>query len=161
MRILEKAGIPPATDKVRKPNQDNPRGYFEIDNIVDRLGQDPNMVFGFGGRALKVIHYGLKILPECDYKILYVERDLDEVMASMERMAGIADPDRAGTKKAFERLAKKVKAHIDSRKDMKVLYISHRSLVTDPGPEIDGIIEFLKIDPQKRGEMIDAIDPAL
>ncbi len=161
MRILDNAGLSIATDKVREPDTDNPKGYFEIDNVVNKLKYDPNMVFDYEGKVLKVIHYGLKHLPEGDYKIVYIDRDLDEVMASMEKMMSQDDPDQKATKAAFAKLDLKVKALIESRQDMNVLYINHRDLVTDPGPTIDQIIEFLDIDSSKRQTMIDAIDRKL
>ncbi len=158
MRILSAAGLPIATDERREADKDNLHGYFEIDSIVDRLKAEPNVVGRYEGKVLKVIHYGLQYLPRGDYKVVYIERDLDEVMASMEKMSGKPDPNREETKEAFRRLGEKVRGEIKARPDMRALYISHRKLLTDPGPEIDAIISFLGVDASRRGDMLSAID---
>ncbi|MBU0762115.1 MAG: sulfotransferase [Candidatus Altiarchaeota archaeon] len=158
MRILAAAGLPIATDEVREADKDNLHGYFEVDAIVDRIKENPDYVRGFDGKVLKVIHYGLQYLPKGDYKVVYIERDLDEVMSSMEKMTGKPDPNREETKQAFRKLGEKIKKEMGEREDMDVLYISHRKLLTEPNPEVERIIDFLGIDNLRLGDMVSAID---
>jgi hypothetical protein len=158
MRILASAGLPIASDDRRAADKDNLHGYFEIDSIVDRLGENPQLIRKYDDKVLKVIHYGLKYLPEGDYKIVYIERELKEVMSSMEKMTGEPDPRVDETCEAFRKLGEKVKKEINERADMQVLYISHRRLLTDPMPEIARISDFLGIDASLREDMVCAID---
>ncbi|MFC2162656.1 sulfotransferase domain-containing protein [Candidatus Altiarchaeota archaeon] len=159
MRILAKAGMPIASDGERTADNDNVHGYFEVASIVDKIIADPSVVLKYDGQVLKVIHFGIKHFPPGDYKIIYIDRDLDEVMMSMEKMMGEPDPDRQATKDAFASFAEKVKSVMAERGDMEVLYVNHRDLVTDPSPVIDSIIEFYGIDPGKKDDMMSAIDP--
>jgi hypothetical protein len=159
MRMLAKAGLPIAADGRRKADKDNLHGYFEVSSIVNRLQQNPELIREYDGQVVKVIHYGLEYLPPGDYRIVYVERDLDEVMMSMEKMIGEPDPQREKTKAAFADLDKKVKNMLSERPDVRVLYVSYRDLVTEPAPVVDEIIGFLGIDPAKKQEMMSAVDP--
>jgi hypothetical protein len=159
MRILDNAGLPIATDKERRADKDNVHGYFEVDNIVNKLKEKPEFVFDYDGKVLKVIHYGLQYLPKGDYKLVYIERDLDEVMMSMEKMIGVEDPKREQTKRAFAAFNDKAKAMADERDDIDFLLVAHRDLVTDPAPVVDEIISFLDIDPARKDDMLSAIDP--
>ena len=161
MRILDAAGLEIATDKVRGPDHCNPQGYYEIDNIVNKLKHEPDLIFEYSGKVLKVIHYGLEYLPKGEYKIVYIERDLDEVMASMDKMIGQTDNHRESTKKAFQKLGEDVKKLIAQRDDMNVLYISHRTLLTEPKIEIERMINFLDLDSSKMDDMLNAIDKTL
>ena len=44
MRILHKAGLPIAADNKRKADYDNKHGYFEIDNIINKLKDNPDII---------------------------------------------------------------------------------------------------------------------
>ncbi len=33
MRMLEAGGVPPLTDGLRAPNEDNPQGYYECERV--------------------------------------------------------------------------------------------------------------------------------
>lgn len=158
MRILEKSGMPIATDEKRGPDESNVHGYFEVESIIDRLKENPGIVFDYDNKVLKVINYGIKYLPEGDYMMIYIERDLDEVMASMEKMTGKKDPDILNTKRAFESLNEEAKKLISERSDIRVLPVKHGDFMTKPGPVIDKIINFYGINPDKKPGMLSAID---
>jgi hypothetical protein len=158
MQILAKAGMPIATDEHREADKDNVHGYYEVDKIINKIMEKPETVFKYDNQVLKVIHYGLQFLPKGVYKIIYVERDLDEVMMSMERMIGKPDPVREKTKRLFDSYNKKIKKLIAERDDIDVLFVNHRDLFTDPGPVIDRIIEFYGIDSGRKKDMLSAID---
>lgn len=159
MEILFKAGMPIAKDDLRKPDENDVYGYFEIEGIIDKIKADPKIVFNYDNKVLKVIHFGLQFLPEGNYKVIYIERNLDEVMVSMEKMIHKEDPNREETEEVFAKLNEEVKKHIQERNDMQVLFVNHHDLLTNPGPVIDRIIEFYCIDPAKKEEMVSVIDP--
>ncbi len=158
MRILLNAGMPIATDDKREANKDNKHGYFEVDQIINKIKDNPKIIFNFDNKVLKVIHYGLQFFPKGNYKIIYIKRGLDEVMISMEKMIGKPDPKRKETKRIFAEFAEKVKKLMKERNDMAVLIINHRDLLTNPEPVIDKIIEFYGIAPSKKEDMLKAID---
>jgi hypothetical protein len=88
MRMLEEGGMPIVTDGVRTADEDNPRGYYE-DERVKNLARvaDTSWLREARGKAVKIISYLLKDLPPANnYKVLFVRRDLHEILSSQGKM---------------------------------------------------------------------------
>ena len=54
MQMLEAAGVPILADDVRAPDEDNPKGYYELE-AVKRLTEDASFLDEAVGRAVKVV----------------------------------------------------------------------------------------------------------
>lgn len=161
MQILEAGGLAGATDKKRKPDDSNPKGYLEIENIINKLKDNPNYVFEFEGKVLKVIAYGLQYLPAGSYKVIYVERSIEEVLDSMERMVGAKDEQRKDTKKAFIRLNEKTKTEISKRDDIDVLFVNYNEILSNPSKSLESIHNFLGDKSLDLGKMMKVVDNRL
>ncbi len=98
MKMLEAGGVPIMTDGVRAADEDNPRGYFEVERVKDlEMEADKRWIRDARGKALKVISFLLKELPEdCAYRVVFMRRDLSEVVASQNKML-----DRRGEENAI------------------------------------------------------------
>jgi hypothetical protein len=105
MRMLEAGGIPALTDGVRAADADNPKGYYEFE-AVKRTKVDASWVAGARGRAVKMVYLLLADLPAAErgstggqaasgtaYRVVFMRRDLREVVASQAAML-----ERAGKK---------------------------------------------------------------
>ena len=88
MQMLESGGLDIATDGIRKPGEDNPKGYYEYERVKDLEKEtDKSYLEEFRGKTIKVISFLLKDLPETNnYKVLFMRRDLPEVLASQKKM---------------------------------------------------------------------------
>lgn len=88
MKMLDAAGIPIMTDAIRTADVDNPKGYFEFERVKDlEKESDRSWVREARGKALKVISWLLKDLPDDNaYQIVFMRRDIDEVLASQNKM---------------------------------------------------------------------------
>lgn len=158
MQILEAGGMPIATDKKRKPDYDNPRGYLEIESIIDKLKATPDFILDFEDKAVKVIAYGLQYLPSGDYRVIYVERNIEEILDSQERMIGAKDEKREETREVFIKLNEKTKTDIEKRADMDVLFVNYNEILSNPKKSLKEIHRFLKdkkLDLEKMMEVID------
>ena len=84
MQMLEAGGLPCATDGERAADEDNPRGYFEVERVKTLSnGVDPTWLAGCRGQVIKVISSLLQSLPtHLNYRVIFVTRDLGEVLAS-------------------------------------------------------------------------------
>jgi hypothetical protein len=82
------------TDSERVADIDNPKGYFEYERVKDLEKEtDKSYVREGRGKVLKVISFLIKDLPDDnDYRVIFMRRDLDEVLASQNKMI-----DRLGT----------------------------------------------------------------
>src|SRR3569833_79554 len=86
MQMLAAGGMPMLTDGVRGPDPDNPRGYFAF-GPVKRTPQDARWLAGAPGKAVKVVHSLLPALPGgYEYRVLFMLRDMHEVLASQDTM---------------------------------------------------------------------------
>ena len=86
MQMLDAAGHPCLTDGVRRADADNPRGYFEYEK-VKRLRRDCSWIPEAKGKAVKIIVQLIPFLPsEFSYRIIFIERDISEVLASQRKM---------------------------------------------------------------------------
>ncbi len=163
MQIINAGGIPISFDKSRKPDDNNPKGYFELEGgkIINKLMESIFPLDLYKGEFIKITAYGLKYLPEGKYKIIYSERNIDEILDSMEKMTGEKDKDRSKNKDSFEKLDKIIKQKIISREDIEVLFLNYNEIIKEQEKNIKKIMSFLKINDLDVEEMMSVIDSGL
>ncbi|RLF26862.1 MAG: nucleotide pyrophosphatase [Thermoplasmata archaeon] len=161
MQMLKAGGMPVATEEKREADENNPKGYLEIEGIIDRLRENPDLIFRYTGQAIKIIAYGLQYLPPGDYKIIYIERDIEEVLDSIEKMIGKKDTERDKTRKSFTRLNEKIKKEINSRGDIEVLMVNYNDVIQHPEENAKKIYEFIGIQSLDVDKMIYSVDKNL
>ena len=54
MQMLDRAGMETVTDNIRKADSDNPRGYYEFEQ-VKKIGEDPSWLSTVRGKAVKMV----------------------------------------------------------------------------------------------------------
>ena len=139
MRMLEAGGIPPFTDGERSADVDNPEGYYEFQRVME-LERDPDKgwVRGARGRALKVISFLLRFLPdENAYRIVYMRRNLDEVLVSQDKMLdrlGRPAPggDLEATKEAYRNDIVAARLFARKQPNMEMLEVHYAEAIADP-----------------------------
>lgn len=161
MQSLKEGGLPVAADGIRKPDESNPKGYLEVESIIDKLRDNPEFVFNFEDQVLKVVAYGLQYLPSGNYKVVYMERNIEEVLDSMEKMMDSTDEEREGTKLAFEKLNEKTKSDISQRQDMDVLFINYNEILSNPEEHLAKVHRFFEDKNLDLEKMVQAVDNAL
>jgi hypothetical protein len=149
MKMLAEGGIPLLTDGVRAADESNPEGYYELEKVkeLDKAG-DLSWLNQARGKVVKIISFLLPRLPDTlDYRVLFMHRDLHEVIASQNRMlvqrgesAG-TDDDRMMT--LFDEHVKKVKQVIAARPCFDVIDIDYHDVLDQPHRQATRINEFL------------------
>lgn len=88
MRMLEAGGLPVFTDGLRQADPSNPHGYYELERVKELdKGGDVSWLADARGKAVKIISFLLTHAPETyDYQVIFMRRDLDEIVASQNRM---------------------------------------------------------------------------
>jgi len=162
MQILSAGGVPMAFDESRPADESNPKGYYELEGgkIINKLANGAFPLDQFKGRFIKITTYGLQFLPPGNYKIIYSERNLEEILDSMEKMAGIKDGQRDETRESFKKLNELTKNKISTRGDTQILLVNYNDILSDPEPHIRKIIAFLEL-PLDFQKMIDVVDQKL
>lgn len=164
MQILDAGGIPSEFDQAsRPPDDDNPRGYFELEGgkIINKL-MDKEFTFEpYKGKFVKITAYGLKFLPKGNYKIIYSQRNIEEILDSMEKMAKIQDENREDTRIVFTKLNEMIIHQIKEREDIDVLFVNYNEIVANPSENIKKIYDFLGSAEFDLDKMIAAVDKSL
>jgi hypothetical protein len=163
MQILFAANLPVSFDDSRPPDPNNPKGYFELEGgkIINKLMNNTFPFKNFLGTFIKITAYGLKFLPMGNYKIIYSERNIEEILDSMEKMAQIKDYEREDTKTSFLHLNNMIKKTIKDRDDCQVLYANYNNIISDSEKSIMEICDFLNLSSEYSSAMINSIDNKL
>ena len=86
MQMLDAGGLECFTDGERTADDSNPRGYYEHE-AVKSLGKNARFLKEAEGKVVKIIAQLLpKLPPRYRYRIVFMERDLMEVVQSQQRM---------------------------------------------------------------------------
>jgi predicted AlkP superfamily phosphohydrolase/phosphomutase/tetratricopeptide (TPR) repeat protein len=161
MQILEAAGIPPFTDGRRRADESNRKGYYEHDNVASLLSNpDRSWLVEAKGTAIKVVAPLLAGLPArvrkrdssaeaLHYRVLFMEREMKEVLQSQETML-----ERLGRSPAVsEKDADIGKAYCQQERHAKgwcaslgvhAMSVSYEALVHRPDEVLPGIGQFLE-----------------
>ncbi len=148
MQMLAAAGVEPYTDQRRAADEDNPRGYFEHENAT-RLRQDKSWIPDARGKAVKIVANLLPHLPTGeDYRIVFLHRNLDEVVASqramltrLRRPGGRVD-DRA-LARTYTRQLVQVQTWLRRQPEMYVLPVNYEVALGDPATVATRLARFL------------------
>lgn len=167
MQMLAAGGLEVITDGVRKPGEDNPKGYFEDERVLDlhRDDADRSWVQSTRGKAVKVISFLLKHLPHTNnYKVVFMRRDLPEVLVSQARMLehrGEANdtPDEQMLK-IWEDHLWKVNYFLKHSPHLDFIDVTYRHAVEDPVEQARRLRDFIDY-PLDVDEMAAAVDPTL
>jgi len=163
MQILKAGEIPISFDESRKPDENNPKGYYELEGgkIINKLIEGTFPLEEFKGKFIKVTAFGLKFLPPGKYKIIYSERNIEEILDSMEKMIGKKDSNREETKETFIKLNNMIKSVILEREDMDVIFLNYNQTLTNPEENINKIKMFLRLPEGIIENMLNVIDTRL
>lgn len=148
MQALEAGGLPVLTDHIRTSDDDNPKGYYEFEP-VKKTKQDPSWVSDARGKVVKVIYSLVYDLPQqFEYRIVFLERDLDEVIASQKKMllrrgskgGGVDDKK---LKELFQAELTRFRHWIRNQKCFSMLPIKYASMIAAPLKTAEKIDQFL------------------
>jgi hypothetical protein len=157
--------MPIFTDRKREADEDNPRGYFETEKAT-QLRKNRDWVREATNMGVKIVAQLLPYMPrEVPVRVVFIERDLDEVLASQKTMlerkkrrdGKYADEQ---IRAAFSRQLTIVKRWLARNPNAWTLYVQHRDVVRDPRAAATAISEFLggRLDVEA---MVRAVDPSL
>ena len=157
MKMLEAGGLKVFVDNLRTPDADNPEGYYEYERVKQLDKGDTAWVKDARGQVVKVISALLEHLPpENEYKVLFMCRSLDEVLASQQKMlarrgeksdpaedeqiAGISDEEMA---RLFRKHLASVESWLKGQPNFSVLDVDYNEMLGNPEPQIEAVNRFL------------------
>jgi predicted AlkP superfamily phosphohydrolase/phosphomutase/tetratricopeptide (TPR) repeat protein len=147
MQILHAGGVPVMTDERRWADDNNPLGYYEYEPVKN-LAKDAKWLQDAEGKVVKVISQLLYFLPQnYRYKIIYMNRDLDEVMQSQQKMLGKSQQEVSmAVYESFRKEHEKMKKWVEKRPNVSLMEVNYAGVIDNPEEECRKIKEFLKKD---------------
>ena len=149
MKMLEAGGLAILTDNLREADANNPKGYYEFERVKQMKDGDFAWLPEAVGKVVKIVTGLIMFLPSnYNYKIIFMKRDLEEVLSSQKKMLGrlgkeddnIPDDKMA---KVYEEHLKQVKGWLVRQPNIEVLYVNYNTMVADPTESLHKVNEFL------------------
>ncbi len=167
MKMLEAGGLPVLTDGLRSADEDNPKGYYEVERVKGLAEEaDKGWLAAARGKGVKVISYLLKSLPpQFNYKVVFIRREMEEVLASQRKMlarrgeAEATPPERM--RALFEDDLWRASYQLKRRPEFETIELHYSAVLARPLEEARRLAAFLG----RRGldieAMAAAVDPQL
>jgi len=150
MKMIAEGGLEVMQDGIREKDIDNPNGYFEFETVKQLPQGNSAWLKNASGKAVKVISSLLEYLPpNYFYKIIFMEREITEVLASQQKMLTNRNESNPVNdekiKQDFQKHLKAIKAWLIRQPNMDVLYVNFNAMMADPRLFCNKIIEFLDL----------------
>jgi hypothetical protein len=163
MQMVQAGGMALLTDERREADDSNPRGYLEYER-VKQLKQDQSWLGEAEGKAVKIVAPLLPHLPASySYRVIFMERALEEVLQSQERMLerlgrAYSPGDRELLARAFGQQVERTKAWLRQQPNVKTLYVAHAEAVREPRDMAERVNVFLggALDVERMAAAVDA-----
>ncbi len=163
MQMLDHGGIEIVTDNIRAADPDNPRGYHEFER-VKKIKEDVSWLPATRGKAFKMVSQLLYHLPASEqYRIIFMERDLDEMLLSQEKMLQRLNQraaPREQIKQAFTLHLDRLHSWLRQQGNMQVLCVRYNLVLDRPEEQAARVNAFLGGKASVEG-MVKAIDVSL
>lgn len=147
MQMLESGGFPLLTDGIRARDESNPRGYYEYEKVKG-IETDSSWLDLARGKAVKIVIPLITHIPRSfDYKVIFMERDIGEVLVSQRSMVERQGADSTGIDEgrlgmAYINAIGRAKIHLKDNK-IPVLFTSYVDVLENPLKQAGLITEFL------------------
>jgi hypothetical protein len=163
MQMLDNGGVPVVTDSIRSADTDNPKGYYEFEQ-VKKIKRDTSWLPAVRGKAIKMVSQLLYDLPPTEvYRIVFMERDLDEMLRSQEKMLERLNrrpAPPAAMKLAYTDHLDRLHEWLPRQANMKVLRVCYNELLEMSTCQAERVKEFLRC-PADAEKMANTVDPSL
>lgn len=156
------------TDYQRAADIDNPKGYYEYERAKQLPQGNNEWLLEARGKTLKIISALLPYLPMiCPYRIIFMERELQEVLASQRKMMVHRIEDHTNTVTDNE-MTEHLQQHLYevetwlrvNREHLSCLRMNYNAVLKQPDIHIKQLNRYLGGNLDLAG-MISVIDPAL
>jgi hypothetical protein len=150
MKMLSEGGLPAVTDSIRGADEDNPNGYFEFEPVKKLADGENEWLAHANGKILKVVSGLLEHLPpDHNYRVLFMEREIKEILASQQKMLRRRSKESHTTDAEMEAQFREhlaaTKFWLARQPNMTVLYVDYNHLMASPDDYCQAIADFLGV----------------
>jgi hypothetical protein len=165
MQMLAAGGMTMMTDGLREADANNPKGYLEFEK-VKQLKKDNAWLPEAEGKVVKIVSHLLQsCLPGLQYQVVFMLRDVAEIVASQESMMKrlgkpVPPVPSAEVMAMYRQHLLTIQDWLARQPNFRVLYVLHRDLLKNSGPAVAKVNAFLggQLDV---AQMLTCVDPSL
>ena len=163
MQMLAAGGLAIMQDDRRPADTDNPRGYFEWQDIKGLPG-NPRLIEKTAGRVTKVISMLLPFLPRAHrFRIIFMNRPVEAIAASQEAMlrrhGQAAPPPRGETAAGLRKHRQRILEMLGESANVEFLQVDYPALLADPLRESERVAAFAGLEPGRAPAMAATVAP--
>ena len=150
MKMLAEGGLPVVTDSIRAADEDNPNGYFEFEPVKQLAQGQTEWLAQADHKIVKIVSALLEHLPATHhYKILFMEREIREILASqrkmLERRSEQSQTGDVEMEAQFREHLAAIKYWLARQPNMDVLYVDYNKLMSSPDDYCQSIADFIAV----------------
>jgi hypothetical protein len=165
MRMLEAGGLQAMTDHLRVPDESNPKGYYELEQVKQLKEGNNRWISEGSGKVVKIISALLEYLPpENQYRIVFMQRNMGEILASQREMLlrrgeptdQVGDDDLSGL---YQNHLARVAKWLAEQPNIQVIYLHYNQIMENPQAPIAQLCQFLQpsaLDPARMLTVVEA-----
>jgi len=160
MQVLNKAKVPILQDGVRESDISNPQGYFELEDVKNIVA-DNSFLDNAGGNAVKIVApLPIYMKPSLKYKMVFMRRDLEEILQSQEKML-LKDQtsEREKFRTIYEFHLKKTYRFF-AENNIPFIDVNYNELMAKPITTLTAVVEFLGLDADAE-DLSEVVNPEL
>jgi hypothetical protein len=142
MQLFNAANASIATDSIRVEDENNPKGYYELE-AVKGIVKNNSFLKELNGKTIKIVAPLVTFIDlSLQYRVVFMLRDLDEVVQSQEKMVGKDQQDQKEKFKSMYAL------HIEKSRQFLLTHsipfieIQYKELLQNPETCLQGLIDF-------------------
>lgn len=149
MQMLGAGGLDLFTDEKRMADDNNLKGYLEHEEVKN-LAKNKSWLPKANGKGVKIIAQLLPFLPQnYKYKIVFMERDIIEVVSSQQKMLGRLgkqvkdDTLPMGLVQDFNQTIAEIKSWIKNNRNVEAIFVDYNKVIEQPYQEALMVNDFL------------------
>lgn len=145
MQLLNKSSLDILSDGIRQKDISNPEGYYELE-AVKGIVRDNSFLKDAAGKVVKIVApLPIYLDKSLDYRIVFMRRDIEEVLKSQEKMLNKDQTsEREKFRTIYEMHLKKTYHFFDSH-SISYIDIQYKQLLNNSEQELAKLIEFLNL----------------
>ena len=149
MKMLGAAKFDLVYDNLRCPDENNPNGYYEYTKVKYLKNGDTHWLKHARGKVIKIVSTLLSSLPpEHTYKIVFMNRSMNEIIASQSKMLEMQkkytdQSDDAQMANFFAKHLNHTRKWIAEQTNMEIVYVNYNELLSTPTIPLSDVNNFL------------------
>jgi predicted AlkP superfamily phosphohydrolase/phosphomutase/tetratricopeptide (TPR) repeat protein len=161
MQMLDYGGMDCLVDGKREADESNPKGYYEYEPVMS-IYKDNSWMDKAQNKTVKIVAPLLnKIDEQYRYKIIFMTRDLNEILKSQQKMIGkIEDVFPVKLYNKFQKLLSNIEVWKKKEPGVELIYLDYKDVLENPESTVKSIERFLGV-PLNQSAMINCIDKKL